>query len=113
MASAELVVDGIRTGAVLGLNLKPGRIVFPLLVRDLEPGAHTVAVRIADVTGNTTLSETRTIIVSERPPAKPGPYARAVRLLNRFAYGPDPDELAAILEGAIEPVGRRWVAYRR
>jgi hypothetical protein len=97
LSAAELIVDGMPTGYTVAMNLRPGRIVLPLLLRDLEPGPHTVAVRVQDVTGNSTQSEPRTIIVSADAPPERGPYARAVHLLNRFAYGPDPHELAAIL----------------
>jgi uncharacterized protein (DUF1800 family) len=56
-----------------------------------------VAIRAEDVAGNVGLSERRTIVVTAEAPATPGRYARAVRLLDRFAYGPDPGELAAVL----------------
>jgi len=33
----------------------------------------------------------------DRSPREPGPYTRALRLLQHFAFGPDPDELATVL----------------
>jgi len=97
LRSAELILDGDVTGMVADLNLKSGRLVFPLLLRDLEPGPHTVAVKVTDITGNSMTSEPRGFVVRDDPPAEPGRYERAVRMLNRFAYGPDPDELAAVV----------------
>jgi hypothetical protein len=106
LASAELIVDDMPTGLSAGLNLKPGRFVFPLLLRGLEPGPHTFAVRVTDVAGNSTISETVAVEVLDRD--RRGPYARAIRLLDRFAFGPDPHELAAILT-----MGERaWLADR-
>jgi hypothetical protein len=106
--SAELIFDGRPTGVAVPLNLKPGRAVLPLLLRGVAPGVHTVAVAVRDVSENSIVSEPRTIIVAEGPPAGGARVARAVRLLNRFAFGPDPDELAAILE-----LGERgWLAER-
>jgi uncharacterized protein (DUF1800 family) len=74
-----------------------GHVVLPLVLRELAPGEHSLAVRVRDQAGN--LGESRTIRfqVAAEPPAERGPYARAVRLLNRFAFGPDDRELAAIL----------------
>lgn len=97
LRSAELVVDGVETGLVVGLHGRPGRIVLPLLLRNLDPGRHTFAVRVTDLAGNTTLSEPRALVVRGAAPRDRGRYERAVHLLNRFAYGPDADELAALL----------------
>ncbi len=44
-----------------------------------------------------TESEPLVIRVRSRPPRVLGPFARAVRLLDRFAYGPDLHEVAAVL----------------
>ncbi len=97
LASAELIVDGMPTEITVNLNLRPGRIVFPLLLRNAEPGEHTVAVRVTDVAGNSALSAPRLIVVTDAAPTEWGTYDRAVHLLNRFGFGPDTDELAAIL----------------
>jgi uncharacterized protein (DUF1800 family) len=97
LANAELILDGQRTGVTVDLNLKPGRAALPLLLRDLAGGEHTVAVAVTDVAGNVAVSAPRTVrVVGETPPGGTV-HARAVHLLNRFAFGPDPDELAAIL----------------
>ena len=97
LASAELIIDGMPTEITVNLNLRPGRIVFPLLLRNVEPGEHTVAVRVTDVAGNSTLSAMRSIVVTDAAPPERGTYDRAVHLLNRFGFGPDADGLAAIL----------------
>ncbi len=97
LASAELLLDGMQTQLTVGLNRKPGPIVFPLILRRLSPGEHTVTVLVRDIAGNVTVSEARTIYVLEDPPKNPSIYERAVHLLNRLAYGPDPVEMASLL----------------
>lgn len=94
---AELMIDDVATGAAETLNLEPGRVVFPLLLRSLPPGEHAVTVRVTDVAGNSTTAEARTIVVAGARPDEPGPYARAVRFLDVFGYGPSEDDLAAVL----------------
>ncbi len=95
--SAELILDGMASGLTQSLNLKPGNIVMQLPLRTLEPGEHTLAIRVSDIQGNTTTSELRTVNILGDPPVRPTAYARAVHLLDRFAYGPDKRELAAVL----------------
>jgi hypothetical protein len=96
-------VDCSIDGQPLGLRLKPedglGRIVFPLVTRDLAPGTHHLQVFIHAANGQTGVAR-EVDFETEAPEegnAAAGPYARAIRLLDRFAYGPDPDALAAIL----------------
>ncbi|MHC4492556.1 MAG: DUF1800 domain-containing protein, partial [Planctomycetota bacterium] len=108
LASATLLVDGVARGINVDLNLKPGRVVLPVLARTWTAGEHEVALQVTDVTGNSTISEAGTVQVTPDPPAQPGPYLRAVRLLDRFAYGPDAGELAAILTMGEEA----WLADR-
>lgn len=95
LVRAELLLNGEKTGIVHPLHMQPGRFVLPVLLRGVAPGAHTVAVRVDDQAGNSTLSEPRTIEVVESNSLTR--YQRAVHLLNRFAYGPDPDQLAQLL----------------
>ncbi len=97
LAHTELIVDDVPTGATVDLNLEPGRVVFPLLLRSLAPGEHTVTVRTTDAAGNSTLAEPRTIVVTAGAPPAPGPYEHAVRVLNAFGYGPSAADLAVIL----------------
>jgi hypothetical protein len=97
LAWAELVLDGRDTGIRIERDGQPGPLVFPLLLRGVAPGRHSVAVRAWDPSGNSGLSPVRRISVRKGPPGEPGPYDRAVHLLNRFAYGPAPRDLAAVL----------------
>lgn len=78
------------------------RVLFPLLLRNLAPGKHTLAVQIRDqspLQEKNTLytSETRTFYVLPFAEKQNLPYARAVYLLSRFAYGVEPELLAEIL----------------
>ncbi len=97
LAWGELVIDGKPTGVRADLARRPGRMVFPLLARELAAGEHTLAVRVRDAAGNGFATPPAAMSVLAEAPAELGPYARAVHLLNRFAYGPEPDELAAVL----------------
>ncbi len=85
----------------LGLRVEkpaPGQlVVFPLPARGLTGSSHHLRVCVADDTGRVQDSSARFVNFLALPPAVPGPYERAVHLLNRFAYGPEPRELAAVL----------------
>jgi uncharacterized protein (DUF1800 family) len=94
---AELLVDGQPTGLKTDSARRPGAIVLPLLLRDVATGEHTVALRATDNTGKPTDSEPVKIKVVAASSGQPTRYERAIHLLDRFAFGPDPDELAAIL----------------
>lgn len=97
IASAELLWDGVPTGLRLDITRGVNPIVLPLALRDVEPGEHAAAVRITDLAGKVVDSGTVHINVLSQPPMQAGPFARAAHLLNRFAYGPGSDELAAVL----------------
>lgn len=85
-----------------------GAFTFPLVTRGLAPGRHRLMVVAHDREGNLGESEEIWFVVADRPPREPGTYARAVRLLKRFGYGVEPDELAAVLT-----LGeRRWLEKR-
>jgi len=108
LAWADLVIDGqpqkMNQTSPTGL----GRFVFPLLARSLAPGTHRLSIIVQDDAGNTGESQEIEFTVADRAPRQPGPYARAVRLLKRFGYGPEPGELAAVLT-----MGERaWLADR-
>ena len=98
-AWADLLIDGQPQGErTQGPALAGGGLlVFPLLARPLAPGSHRLAVRVADAGGQTADSPAREFNVLAQAPAAPGPYARAVFLLDRLAFGPEPRELAAVL----------------
>ena len=63
LVSAELLFDGMPTEMKLDLNFRMGRFVFPLLLRTANAGEHTVAVRVTDRAGNSSLSAPRTIMI--------------------------------------------------
>lgn len=94
---SDLIIDGEPQK----MNIAPpngrGKLVFPLLLRNLTPGDHRLKIRVYDPTGNMGESPEITIKVLADPPSELLPYARAVHLLNRLAYGPDPVALADIL----------------
>ncbi|MGH7132797.1 MAG: DUF1800 domain-containing protein [Phycisphaerales bacterium] len=96
LRSAELLIDGKSTGLQLDLTRQAGPFVLPLLARGIAPGAHTVAVQ-ANGVGGKWVSADRTINVLATAPSEPGKYDRAVRLLDRMAFGAEPRELAAVL----------------
>lgn len=97
LAWVDVVIDGRRQGGMVDAEQGWGRYTLPLLARQLSPGAHRVRLRAEDRSGNQAESEEITIEVLAEAPAELTRYERAVRVLNRFAYGPDSDELAAIL----------------
>ena len=97
VAHADLLIDD----KPLNLNQRPahglGPVVFPLLTRGLTPGTHELKVVAQDDAGNKGASAEMAFTVSASPAASPSKYERAVFLLNRFGYGPEPSEVAAIL----------------
>ena len=96
---AELIIDGVQTGQSRWMDREVGRVVIPILARQFESGSgpHTIAVRVRDPSGNTTTSEERVFEKLTAEPTEPTRFQRAVRLLNRFGFGPDERELAAVL----------------
>ena len=110
-AWVDLLIDGQPQGErAQGPALAGGGpLVFPLLARSLAPGSHRLSVRVADLAGGQTAdSPVRMFNVLAQAPAAPGPYARAVFLLDRLAFGPEPPELAAVLtEGESAWLNRR------
>ena len=96
-AWVDVVLDGQPQGvrAVSPTNLDG--ILCPLVLRQVPPGTHHLSVRLADTTGHLTDSPAQLLNVLPTAPAARGPYERAVFLLDRLAFGPDPKELAAVL----------------
>ena len=94
---ADLLIDGQPQH----LNLVPlnglGPILFPLLTRNLPLGDHQLQIVAKDEAGHTSQSAKVDVIVTGKSELATSAYNRAVRLLNRFGYGPEPHELAAIL----------------
>lgn len=97
IASVEVLIDEIETGVARSMAGRPGMVVLPLIARDLDPGEHTLRIRVVDSAGNTGFSQPVTIRVLAHQPDHPTRYERAVFLLDRFALGPDRREMAALL----------------
>ena len=94
---ADVLIDGSPQGTLGFIPDGAGHLVLPLILRELSPGEHTLSVRVRDTSGN--VGDTREIgfTVLDEAPAERGRYARAIHLLNRFAYGMEPRELAKLL----------------
>ena len=97
LQSADVLIDGRPQGTHGFIPPGAGPLVLPLLLRDIEAGEHSLAVRVIDRAGNLGESEPQSFTVLPSHPSEAGPYARALHLLNRLALGPDPLELAEIL----------------
>ena len=109
LARADLVVDGQPAHVWAQLRQGVGHLLLPVVARELEPGEHTLSVRVWDEAGNLGESAPVHVVVGgdEAQPAL-GTYARAERLLNRFGYGPEPEELAYLLAHSEEA----WIEAR-
>ncbi|MEK7484910.1 MAG: DUF1800 family protein, partial [Planctomycetota bacterium] len=97
---ADLVIDGQEQNLDILPQKKSSRVILPLLLRHLAPGKHTLSVQIREnfeKSGKSTRSETREFTILESAEKQTFPYVRAVHLLSRFAYGPEPEALAQIL----------------
>ncbi|MEM6673611.1 MAG: DUF1800 family protein [Planctomycetota bacterium] len=97
LESVDVLIDGRPQGTWGEVPEGAGAVFAPLLLRDVAPGEHTLAVRVRDRAGNSAETEPVVIEVLASAPAQVGRYARAVHLLDRLGFGPEPDELAAIL----------------
>lgn len=106
--SADVLIDGQAQGTHGRVPEGVGHLSLPLLLRHVPPGAHELAVRVVDREGNVGESRAVAFTVAEEAPPELGPYLRAIHLLNRLAYGPDPRELAAVLTLGEEA----WLADR-
>jgi Protein of unknown function (DUF1800)/Ca-dependent carbohydrate-binding module xylan-binding len=85
-----------------------GPVVFPLLTRELKAGHHRLKVVARDDAGNQGFSPEVSFTVSAAAATAPSKYERAIFLLNRFGYGPEPGEVAAILTMGEKP----WLESR-
>jgi uncharacterized protein (DUF1800 family) len=94
---ADLLIDGQPQH----LNLVPangfGPVLLPLLTRGMPAGPHRLQLTAQDRAGHIGKSAELKVTFTGQTPANDGPYARALFLLNRFGYGPEPRELSAIL----------------
>ena len=96
-AWVDLLVDGHPQGVRSQSPSPADPLLLPLVARQIAPGSHHLAVRVADFAGHFTDSPAQGFTVPTAAPAARGPYDRAVFLLDRLGFGPDPKELCAIL----------------
>lgn len=113
LATAELLVDGEPFGPRMSEPDPAHPLFFPLPIHSLSPGEHTLVVRVVPSSQakieHPVQSEPRTILVRPAEPGgEPTKFQRAIRLLDRFAYGAEPRELARLLDQGEEA----WLAQR-
>lgn len=115
LSAAELLVDGEPFGPRLTEPDASQPLFFPLPIHSLTPGPHRLSVRAFQAAKDPAKSEPLEsaavkIEVQPAPAAASatGRFQRALRLLDRFAYGAEPRELARLLEAGEE----RWLAER-
>lgn len=105
---ALLLVDGKSTGVVHTVGDTAGRVVLPVPMTALTGAVQQLSVMVRDFEGGVTHTPPVPVQRQSSPPTALNGYARAVRLCNRFGYGPEPQELATILT-----LGERaWLAQR-
>lgn len=91
----DLVIDGQPRNLRLTDDSGLGRVVLPVIPGDLEAGEHAMQVRARGRNGKETTSAAVVLRVGSDKPNRQ--FSRAVHLLNRFGYGPEPEELADVL----------------
>ena len=96
-AWVDILLDGQPLGVRTQSPSPADALLLPLVLRQIAPGSHRLAVRTADFAGHFIDSPAQSLTVLAAAPAARGPYDRAVFLLDRLAFGPDPRELVAIL----------------
>ena len=96
-AWVDVLLDGQPQGVRMVSPANLDAVLCPLILRQISPGTHRLSVRVADTTGHVTDSPAQLLNVLPAAPVARGPYDRAVFLLDRLAFGPDPRELAAVL----------------
>ncbi len=104
----DLIHDGKPLRMAWEVVRGEGLLVLPIPTYGLEPVRHTFEVLARDASRNEGRSAQVTVELLEEPPAEPTAYARAVHLLNRFGYGPEPQEIARILLNG----ERAWLEQR-
>ena len=91
----DLVIDGQLQNLHLTSESSLGRVVLPFTTSSLKPGDHLLHVRTHSRDGSETNSPEISLRVGSLQTDRR--YAEAIHLLNRFGYGPEPEELADIL----------------
>jgi uncharacterized protein (DUF1800 family) len=95
--SVELLVDGRAVSSFARVRQGVGYAVLPLFSHRLSAGEHELRVRAFDEAGNEAESSVRSIQVPASDASEPSRFTRAVHLLDRLGFGPDPAELAEVL----------------
>ena len=98
--NVDLMLDGKSLEYWVPPGQRPGSVVLPLALRTFKPGEHKLVATIRDKGNNEGRSEEIKIVLAEdnRLSARlQRPYDRALRVLKRFGFGPEPQELAEIL----------------
>jgi uncharacterized protein (DUF1800 family) len=109
LAQVDVLLDGQLQHVALHPAAVGGELLtFPLLLRGVPPGEHRLAVRATLASGQVVDAPVRLLTVLPGAPAVRGPYDRAVWLLDRLAFGPEPAELGAVLTQG----ERQWLASR-
>ena len=93
----DLLVDGKSQHFNLSATNGFGPVLVPLLTRSFPAGPHQLQIAVKDDAGNTGTSAPLTVVFTGQENDPSSNYEHAVLLLNRFGYGPEPRELAAIL----------------
>lgn len=94
---AELLIDGRPTGLVLDVTRSAGSVVLPVIGRGMEGSDRWISARVHFADGSALETERRAVRFLSEPPSLATPYERAVTLLDRFGFGPSPQDLAAVL----------------
>ncbi len=102
----DLVIDGEPQNLRLVDDSGLGRVVLPFVTTGLKPGAHTLQVRTRSRNGQESTSAGIVLRIGKE--GADSRYTRAIHLLNRFGYGPEPDELADLLVMGEKP----WLRER-
>ncbi len=93
----ELLIDGKSTGMVMDTARRAGPFVVQYSAAGLAPGRHVLSVRAWDHAGKEIESPGRDVEVTAERPVEATEYERAVVILDRFGFGPNQGDLAAIL----------------
>lgn len=95
--SCDVTIDGVRQNLGLTSDDGLGRVVIPIITTSMAPGDHALRVVVRSKNGQETTSDSLMFRVADQAARADSAYARAVFLLNRFGFGPEPEELADIL----------------
>lgn len=98
LAARELWIDGKLQGVTKGNGQGWEKTTFPLITRGLAPGRHKLKVAVEDKAGKRGESAEVEFQVLAGPAKQPSKYERAVHLLSRFGFGPEPELLAGVLD---------------